>query len=98
MSTVSVCQQRPPSALPAAPRFENRRCDPAKTEGEKKTDSPTHLKVANRSGLVVEVSPARCVSEREKGGDYALGVQGRSPGTPLVPFVVKRKEPRVWAG
>ena len=26
------------------------------------------------------------------------GVQGRSPGTPLVPFVVKRKEPRVWAG
>ena len=98
MSTVSVCQQRPPSALPAAPRFENRRCDPAKTEGEKKTDSPTHLKVANRSGLVVEGSPARCVSEREKGGDFAPGVQGRSPGTPLVPFVVKRKEPRVWAG
>ena len=54
MSTVSVCQQRPPSALPAAPRFENRRCDPTKTEGEKKTDSPTHLKVANRSGFVVE--------------------------------------------
>ena len=26
------------------------------------------------------------------------GVQGHSPGTPLVPFVVKRKEPRVWAG
>ena len=101
MSTVSVCQQRPPSALPAAPRFENRRCDPAKTEGEKKTDSPTHLKVANRSGLVAEGSPARAEAqrgEREKGGDYALGVQGRSPGTPLVPFVVKRKEPRVWAG
>ena len=98
MSTVSVCQQRPPSALPAAPRFENRRCDPAKTEGEKKTDSPTHLKVANRSELEAEGSPARCVSEREKGGDFAPGGQGRSPGTPLVPFVVKRKEPRVWAG
>ena len=69
--------------------------------GEKKTDSPTHLKVANRSGLVVEGSPARAEaqrSEREKGGDYALGGQGRSPGTPLVPFVVKRKEPRGWAG
>ena len=26
------------------------------------------------------------------------GGQGHSPGTPLVPFVVKRKEPRVWAG
>ena len=82
MSTVSVCQQRPPSALPAAPRFENRRCDPAKTEGEKKTDSPTHLKVANRSGLVVEGSPARAEAqrgEREKGGDYALGCRGCQP-------------------
>ena len=69
-----------------------------KPEEKNKTDLPTQLKVANRSGLVVEGSPARCVSEREKGGDYALGGQGRSPGTPLVPFVVKRKEPRVWAG
>ena len=72
-----------------------------KPEEKNKTDSPTHLKVANRSGLVVEGSPARAEAqrgEREKGGDYALGVQGRSPGTPLDPFVVKRKDPRVWAG
>ena len=26
------------------------------------------------------------------------GSRGSAPGTPLVPFVVKRKEPRVWAG
>ena len=72
-----------------------------KPEEKNKTDLPTQLKVANRSGLVVEGSPARAEAqrgEREKGGDYALGGQGRSPGTPLVPFVVKRKEPRVWAG
>ena len=101
MSTVSVCQQRPPSALPAAPRPESRRCALSYSPGRKKTSLPTHLKVANRSGLEVEGSPARAEAqrgEREKGGDYALGVQGRSPGTPLVPFVVKRKEPRVWAG
>ena len=99
MSTVSVCQQRPPSALPAAPRFENRRCDPAKTEGEKKTDSPTHLKVANRSELVVEGSPARCVSEREKGGDFALR-ESRTVGSgaPLVTFPATGKSPgcRAW--
>ena len=86
MSTVSVCQQRPPSAPPAAPRFENRRCALSYSPGRKKTDSPTHLKVANRSGLVVEGSPARAEaqrSEREKGGDYALGGQGRCPWTPL---------------
>ena len=28
--------------------------------------------------MVVEGSPARCVSEREKGGDFAPGGQGRS--------------------
>ena len=54
MSTVSVCQQRPPSALSAAPQFENRECDLCHPRGEKKTDSPTHLKVANRSELVAE--------------------------------------------
>ena len=39
---------------PAAPRPETRRCALAETEGEKKTDSLTHLKVANRSGLVAQ--------------------------------------------
>ena len=48
--------------------------------GEKQTDSPTYLKVANRSELEAEGSPARCVSEREKGGDFAPGdSKGRSP-------------------
>ena len=62
--------------------------------GEKKTDSPTHLKVANRSGLVVEGSPARAEaqrSEREKGGDYALGGQGRSPWRIFAYFLYARK-------
>ena len=68
MSTVSVCQQRPPSALPAAPRFENRRCDPAKTEGEKKTDSLTHLKVANRSELEAETL-SRGLRHRRRGSE-----------------------------
>ena len=60
-----------------------------------------HLKVANRSFSVAQTSPARAGaerSERKKGGDFVPGVQGRSPGTPLVTFVVKRKSPRVWAG
>ena len=35
--------------------------------------------MANRSIFVAETSPARCVSEREKGGNSAPGVQGRSP-------------------
>ena len=86
---------------PTEPRFESRRCDLCQSQEEKQTDLPTHLKVANRSGLVAEGSPARAGaerSEREKGGNSAPGVQGRSPGTPLVTFVVKRKSPRVWAG
>src|SRR5699024_1276478 len=60
-----------------------RRCDSCQSQGEKKTDSPTHLKVANRSGLVAEGSPARAGaqrSERKKGGVPAPGdSKGRSP-------------------
>ena len=56
---------------------------PGKTRGEKKTSSPTQLKVANRSGFVAEGSPARDGaqrSEREKGGGHAPGdSKGRSP-------------------
>ena len=45
-----------------------------------KTDLPTQLKVANRSIFLAEGSPARCVSERKKGGNPRTGkVQGRSP-------------------
>ena len=47
------------------------------------------LKVANRSFSIEESSPARCVSEREKGGDFAPR-ESRTvgSGTPLVTFVV----------
>ena len=68
---------------PTEPRFESRRCDLCQSQEEKQTDLPTHLKVANRSGLVAEGSPARAGaerSEREKGGDFAPGdSKGRSP-------------------
>ena len=47
---------------------------------EKQDRFAHHLKVANRSFVVSEGSPARCVSEREKGGDHAPGdSKGRSP-------------------
>ena len=68
---------------PTEPRFESRRCDLCQSQEEKQTDLPTHLKVANRSELEAEGSPARAGaerSEREKGGNYALGIpKGRSP-------------------
>ena len=41
-------------APPAAPRSESRRCDLCQSQEEKQTDLPTHLKVANRSGLVAQ--------------------------------------------
>ena len=65
-----------------------------KPEEKNKTDLPTQLKVANRSGLVVEGSPARAEAqrgEREKGGDYALGGQGRSPWRIFAYFLYARK-------
>ena len=68
-------------------------------KGKNKTDSPTISKW--QIGLFLWHKPARREperSERKKGGDFVPGVQGRSPGTPLVTFVVKRKSPRVWAG
>ena len=83
------------------PRIDSRKCSLDGTKGKNKTDLSTSSKWQIDLIFVVEGSPARAEaqrSEREKGGDYALGGQGRSPGTPLVPFVVKRKEPRVWAG
>ena len=74
---------------------------PCRNEGRNKDRFAHHLKVANRSFSVAETSPARAGaqrSEREKGGDFVPEVQGRSPGTPLVTFVVKRKSPGVWGG
>ena len=64
------------------------------TPGEKnKTSLLTFLKVANRSRLEVETLLGGAATPQ---GDNVppQGVQGRSPGTPLVPFVVKRKEPK----
>ena len=61
-----------------------------------KTDLPTQLKVANRSTFLVEGSPARCVSERKKGGNYALaGSRGAALGAPLVTFPATGKSPGV---
>ena len=82
-----------------APRIESRIFLLLKAQGDGAANCPHHLKVANPSASVAETSPARCVSEREKGGDFALR-ESRTvgSGTPLVPFVVKRKEPRVWGG
>ena len=67
--------------------------------GEKQTDPPTYLKVANRSELEAEGSPARAGaerSEREKGGNYALGIpKGAALGAPLVTFSATGKSPGV---
>ena len=64
-----------------------------------KTDLPTQLKVANRSIFLAEGSPARCVSERKKGGNYALaGSRGAALGAPLVTFPATGKSPGVWGG
>ena len=59
---------------------------------------PTQLKVANRSKFVAEALLGGCGNAAGGTTCPPQGGQGHSPGTPLVPFVVKRKEPRVWAG
>ena len=57
------------------------------------------LKVANRSFSVAEGSPARCVSERSKGGDYAPGdSKGRSPWRFFGYFLIGEKVTRVQGG
>ena len=62
--------------------------------GEKKDRFAHLLKVANRSIFVAEGSPARCVSEREKGGDPAPR-ESRTVGfgAPLVTFPATGKSP-----
>ncbi len=70
--------------------------------GEKKTDLPTQLKVANRSFVVAESSPARDGaqrSEREKGGGHAPGdSKGRSPWRAFGDFPRDGKVTRVQGG
>ena len=77
-----------------APRINSRIFLLVKAKGNNKDRFAHHLKVANRSIFVAQTSPARCVSEREKGGGPALR-ESRTvgSGTPLVTFVVKRKSP-----
>ena len=66
--------QAPDGALPATagrtpPRHGLKSKNSSSTKpGEKNRPVCPHLKVANRSVFVAEGSPARCVSEREKGG------------------------------
>ncbi len=75
---------------------------PGKTREEKKTDLPTQLKVANRSFVVAESSPARDGaqrSEREKGGGHAPGdSKGRSPWRAFGDFPRDGKVTRGWRG
>ena len=63
-----------------APRINSRIFLLIKAKGNNKGRFAHHLKVANRSIFVAETSPARCVSEREKGGNFAPeDSKGRSP-------------------
>ena len=65
---------------PAAPRIDSRKCSLDGTKGKNKTDLSTSSKWQIDLIFVVEGSPARCVSERSKGGDYAPGdSKGHSP-------------------
>ena len=85
-----------------APQINSQKCSLEETAGEQKTGLPAWSGWANRSFVVSEtpIGGVRDALRRRRRGDNVppQGVQGRSPGTPLVPFVVKRKEPRVWAG
>ncbi len=63
-----------------APRINSRIFFLVKAKGNNKDRFAHHLKVANRSFSVAQTSPARCVSEREKGENLAPGdSKGRSP-------------------
>ena len=86
-----------------APQINSQKCSLEETAGEQKTGLPAWSGWANRSFVVSETpigGGCATLYGAAAGGTTCspLGVQGRSPGTPLVPFVVKRKEPRVWAG
>ena len=78
----AMCGQHEPPVRPAAPRFENRRCDLCQSWGEDEPDSLRYLKVANRSGSEVEGSPR--------------GIpKGAALGAPLVTFSATGKSPGV---
>ena len=85
-----------------APQINSQKCSLEETAGEQKTGLSAWSGWANRSFVVSEtpIGGARRFTAPPQGGQRAplSGARGGSPGTPLVPFVVKRKEPRVWAG
>ena len=79
-----------------APRINSRIFFLVKAKGNNKDRFAYKLKVANRSIFVAQTSPARCVSEREKGGNYALGdSKGRSPWRAFGDFRRETKVTRV---
>ena len=102
-----VCGNLNPQASSGAPHLPSHglaagSVTPGKTWGEKKTGLPTQLKVANRSFVVAESSPARDGaqrSEREKGGGHAPGdSKGRSPWRAFGDFPRVGKVTRVQGG
>ena len=83
--------------LTAMPRIESRKCLPVKLREKKRPICPQTQ--SGKSVYFCGTNPFEGVAGTAGGAKRPpQGVQGRSPGTPLVPFVVKRKEPRVWAG
>ena len=82
---------------PTEPRFESRRCDLCQSQEEKQTDLPTHLKVANRSGLEAETLSRGLRLAAGGAKRPPRGVpRGVSPlGDSLVTFSSGRKSPGV---
>ena len=81
---------------PPAPRINSTKSFLRKTKEKNKTDSPTTSKW--QIGLFLWQKAARREPERSAASAKRAvtphrQVQGRSPGTPLVTFVVKRKSP-----
>ena len=87
---------------PAAPRIDSRKCELQYSLGRNQGRFTHKLKVANRSRLVAEGSPARAGaqrSERSKGGDSALGdSKGRSPWRFFGDFLIGEKVTRGQGG
>ena len=84
---------------PTKPRINSRIFLLVEAKGNGAANCPHHLKVANPSATVAESSPARCVSEREKGGYFApAGSKGRSPWRFFGDFLIGEKVTRVRGG
>ena len=81
-------------APPAAPRIDSWRCDPRYSLGRNKGRFSHSLKVANRSGLVAEGSPARCEASAKRAATTHRGIpKGAALGAPLVTFPATGKSP-----